>query len=126
MRPGPVNRWVQRVVVVVGLAALVPAYGDSWLCAPQRIGYVEFVVVVLVAAIVVGVVWGLMTLFSEWQKDAPASSGLGNALSAQYRESVQRNLAAQRRMAAFFRKTVWPIEIVCGLVLLATIVALNV
>jgi hypothetical protein len=84
----------------------------------------------MVAAIsvvsVVGLGWPIATLLMEWQKDAPASSGLGNALSQEYHESIARTLAAQRKAAAFLRRTVWPVCLVCAAVLTLLIVIINV
>jgi len=82
--------------------------------------------VAIVLVLVVAFLWAFMTVFAVWQKDAPMSTGLGNALSDQYRESVERNLASSRRWAAFMRRTVWPVVLACGVIAAVLIVIMNV
>jgi hypothetical protein len=83
-------------------------------------------VVAIVVVLMVAFVWAFMTAFMVWQKDAPMSTGLGNAYSNQYRESVERNLTSSRRTAAFMRRTLWPVVLVCGAIAAVLIVITNV
>ena len=82
--------------------------------------------IALGGVLAVAFIWAFMTAFMVWQKDAPTSSGLGNAFSDQYRESVERNLTSQRKLAAFMRRTVWPVVLICGFVAFLLIVLINV
>lgn len=77
-------------------------------------------VVAVGVVIAIGLFWVFMTLFMEWQKDVPVSSGMG--LGEQYEESKRRSVSAQRRQAAFFRKTVWPVVMACGIALVVIVV----
>ena len=99
---------------------LAPRFGD------EGTGKCRTMVIALTVVLVIPFVWVLMTLLLVWQQDAPISTGLGNALSDQYRESVTRNLASQRKQAAFMRRTVWPVSVVCGSVAVGLIVVMNV
>ena len=81
------------------------------------------VVAAVAVVISIGLFWPFMTLFMEWQKDVPVSSGMG--LGEQYEESKKRSLAAQRSQAAFFRKTLWPVVTACGIALVVIIVLYN-
>ena len=83
-------------------------------------------VVAIVVVLTVAFVWAFMTAFMVWQKDAPMSTGLGNAYSDQYRESVNRNLASSRRAAGVTRRTVWPVVLACGAIAAVLIVIINV
>jgi hypothetical protein len=82
--------------------------------------------IAIVVVLTVAFIWAFMTMFMVWQKYAPMSTGLGNALSDQYRESVERNLASQRKWAAFMRRTVWPVVVTCGAIVAVLIVVMNV
>jgi len=74
--------------------------------------------------IAIGLFWVFMTLFMEWQKDVPVSSGVG--LGEQYEKSKSRSVSAQRHQAAFFRKTVWPVVLACGIAVVVIIVVANI
>jgi hypothetical protein len=73
-----------------------------------------------------GFFWAGMTWFTNWQKDAPTATGLGNIYSKQYREGVELNFRQQRAMAAFFRRTLWPVLTACGVAAVVLIVLLAV
>jgi hypothetical protein len=75
-------------------------------------------VVAIVVVLMVAFVWAFMTAFMVWQKDAPMSTD-------QYRETVERNLASSRRTAAFMRRTLWPVVLVCGAIAVVLIVIIN-
>jgi hypothetical protein len=78
-------------------------------------------VIALSAVVVVAIAWPVMTFFTSWQKDAPTATGLGNIYSEQYREGVELSLRQQRALAAFFRRTMWPVLAACGVAALVLI-----
>jgi hypothetical protein len=76
--------------------------------------------------VAVALLWVGMALMIVWQQDAPGPTpGVGNALTPQYREAVTRNLAAQRRTAALVKRTIWPVVLCSGFVVVVLIVIMN-
>jgi hypothetical protein len=88
----------------------------------------DMVVIVAVLSGVgsLAIFWPLMAFFTNWQKDAPTATGLGNIYSEQYQDGIELNLRQQRALAAFFKRTLWPVLIACAVAMVVLIVLLSV
>jgi hypothetical protein len=61
-------------------------------------------------------IWVTMGLVFRWLQDLPLGPFRIRATGAELRESEQRAVAAQRRLARFWWTRLWPIPVVCVLV----------
>jgi hypothetical protein len=84
------------------------------------------IVAALCGVVSVAIFWPIMALFANWQKDVPTATGLGDLYSEQYKEGVELSLRQQRALASFFRRTLWPVLMACGVAALVLIVLLAV